>query len=44
MVGYLYYDTMTTGTLFSVGEVITSTNSKTMIVLEHDTEKKRILV
>ena len=44
MGGYIYYDAMTTGTTFSVGEVITSTNSKTMIVANHDTEKKRLLV
>ena len=44
MGGYIYYDSMTTGTTFSVGEVITSTNSKTMIVANHDTEKKRLLV
>jgi len=44
MGGYIYYDTLTTGTEFSVGEVITSTNSKTLIVANHDTEKKRLLV
>ena len=44
MGGYIYYDELTTGTIFSVGEVITSTNSKTMIVANHDTEKKRLLV
>ena len=44
MGGYIYYDTLTTGTQFSVGEVITSSNSKTLIVANHDTEKKRILV
>jgi len=44
MGGYIYYDTLTTGTEFSVGEVITSTNSKTLIVGNHDTEKKRLLV
>ena len=44
MGGYIYYDTLTTGTNFSVGEVVTSTNSKSMIVDEHDLERKRILV
>ena len=44
MGGYIYYDTLTTGTQFSVGEVVTSSNSKTLIVANHDTEKKRILV
>ena len=44
MGGYIYYDTLTAGTEFSVGEVITSTNSKTLIVANHDTEKKRLLV
>ena len=44
MGGYIYYDAMTTGSSFTIGEVITSTNSKTLIVAEHDTEKKRLLV
>ena len=44
MGGYIYYDEMTTGTSFTIGEVITSTNSKTLIVANHDTEKKRLLV
>ena len=44
MGGYIYYDTMTTGTVFSVGEVITSSNSKSLIVVSHDTVKKRLLV
>ena len=44
MGGYIYYDTMATGTEFSVGEVLSSTNSKTMVVVNHDTEKKRVLV
>jgi len=44
MGGYVYYDAMTTGTSFTTGEVLTSTNSKTFIVANHDTEKKRILV
>lgn len=44
MGGYIYYDTMTTGTTFSVGEVVTSSNSKSMIVVSHDTVKKRLLV
>ena len=44
MGGYIYYDTMTTGTTFSVGEVVTSSNSKSMIVVSHDTKKKRLLV
>jgi hypothetical protein len=44
MGGYIYYDAMTTGTTFTTGEVITSTNSKTLIVANHDTEKKRLLV
>ena len=44
MGGYIYYDEMTTGTTFTVGEVLTSSNSKTFIVAKHDTEKKRILV
>ena len=42
--GYIYYDEMTTGTTFSVGEVVTSTNSVTMKVLSHDTVKKRVTV
>ena len=42
--GYIYYDTLTTGTSFTVDEVVTSGNSKTMIVVNHDTEKKRLLV
>jgi hypothetical protein len=44
MGGYIYYDAMTTGTSFTVGEVLTSANSKTLIVAEHDTIKKRLLV
>ena len=44
MGGYIYYDTMTTGTTFSVGEVVSSSNSKSMIVVSHDTKKKRLLV
>ena len=44
MGGYIYYDTMTTGTVFSVGEVISSSNSKSLIVVSHDTVKKRLLV
>jgi hypothetical protein len=44
MGGFIYYDTMTTGTEFSVGEVLTSTNSKTVVVVKHDLEKKRVLV
>ena len=44
MGGYIYYDTLTSGTNFSVGEVVTSSNSKTLVVANHDTVKKRILV
>ena len=44
MGGYIYYDTLTTGTNFSVGEVASSSNSKSFIVVSHDTDKKRILV
>jgi len=44
MGGYIYYDTLTTGTNFSVGEVASSSNSKSFIVVSHDTVKKRILV
>ena len=44
MGGYIYYDTLTTGTNFSVGEVVSSTNSKSLIVVSHDLIKKRILV
>ena len=45
MGGYIYYDTMTSGTDFSTGEILTdSDNSRTMVVVKHDTEKKRILV
>ena len=44
MGGYIYYNEMTTGTTFTVGEVLTSSNSKTVIVVNHDTEKKRVLV
>jgi hypothetical protein len=44
MGGYIYYDAMTTGTTFTVGEILTSTNSKTLVVASHDTEKKRIVV
>ncbi len=44
MGGYIYYDAMTTGTTFTTGEPITSTNGKTLIVANHDTEKKRLLV
>jgi len=43
MGGYLYYDELTTGTNFSVGEVISSSNSKSLIVVSHDTVKKRVL-
>ena len=48
MGGFIYYDTMTTGTAFSAGQVISdstaSPNTKTMVVVKHDLEKKRILV
>ena len=44
MGGYIYYDTLTTGTNFSVGEVATSSNSKSFVIVSHDTVKKRILV
>ena len=44
MGGFIYYDTMTTGTAFSAGNILTSTNSKTVVVVKHDLEKKRILV
>ena len=44
MGGYIYYDTLTTGTNFSVGEVASSSNSKSFIVVSHDTVKKRLLV
>jgi len=51
MGGYIYYDTMTTGTTFSVGEVITESGGNgaasaniQLIVVEHDTVKKRLLV
>tara|TARA_X000001036_G_scaffold75190_1_gene66775 strand:+ start:3021 stop:7571 length:4551 start_codon:yes stop_codon:yes gene_type:complete len=51
MGGYIYYDTMTTGTTFSVGEVITESGGNgaagsniQLIVVEHDTTKKRLLV
>ena len=42
--GYIYYDTMTTGTTFDVGEVVTSTNGVTMKVLSHNTDRKRVTV
>jgi len=44
MGGYIYYDTLSTGTQFSVGEVVSSSNSKSLIVVSHDLIKKRILV
>ncbi len=51
MGGYIYYDEMTTGTTFSEGEVITESGGNgassaniQMIVVEHDTTKKRLLV
>jgi len=51
MGGYIYYDVMTTGTQFSVGEVITESGGNgassaniTLVVVEHDLVKKRILV
>jgi hypothetical protein len=50
MGGYIYYDTMTSGTTFSVGEVITESGGNgassaniQMIVVEHDKTKKRLL-
>jgi hypothetical protein len=43
MGGYIYYDAMTTGTTFTVGEELTS-NNKTFILVSQDTEKKRLLV
>ena len=42
--GHIYYDTMTTGTAFAIGEVITSSNGITMIVVKHDTVKKKVTV
>jgi len=44
MGGYIYYDTMASGTTFSVGEVITHSTNKQLVVVQHDTVKKRILV
>ena len=51
MGGYIYYDTMTTGTTFSTGEVITESGGNgaagsniQLVVVEHDTTKKRLLV
>ena len=51
MGGYIYYDTMETGTTFSTGEVITESGGNgaagsniQLIVVEHDTTKKRLLV
>jgi len=50
MGGYIYYDTLSSGTNFSVGEVITesggngaSSSNIQMVVVEHDTVKKRLL-
>jgi hypothetical protein len=43
--GFIYYDTMTTGTTFTVGEVIRESGSNgLMVVVSQDTDKKRILV
>ena len=49
MGGYIYYDKLTTGTKFSVGEVITESGGNglssaniSMIVAEHDLDKKRL--
>ena len=43
--GHIYYDTMTTGTLFTVGEIIRESGSNgEMTVVSHDTDKKRLLV
>ena len=51
MGGYIYYDTMSSGTTFSVGEVITESGQNgassaniQLIVVSHDTVKKRLLV
>ena len=48
--GYIYYDTLTSGTQFSVGEIITESGGNgnsnanvTMVVVEHDLKKKRLL-
>ena len=50
MGGFIYYDTLSSGTNFSVGEIITESGSNgaassniQMIVVEHDTVKKRLL-
>ena len=44
MGGYIYYDSLTSGTTLPVGNTVSDGTRTNMIVVKHDTEKKRILV
>ena len=44
MGGYIYYDSLTTGTTLPIGNTVSDGTRTNMVVVEHDTIKKRILV